>query len=167
MEDSRGASQATGFSRRALVIGYGSPIRGDDALGPLVADRLARRDLPQGVTVIARHILTPDLVPAVCDARLVVFVDAAISGTPGEIHCRRLKPAQAPPVTVAHFLDPAELLAWAEALYDKLPTAFLVSTPGHCFDFGHFRLSKPVAGAVEALTERVHDLVAGHIPAAP
>lgn len=165
MESFRDEPQAALPSRRALVIGYGSPIRGDDAIGPMVADRLERRELPHGVAVVSRHILTPDLVPTVCDAELVVFVDASITGTPGEIHSRRINPAPAPPVTVAHFLDPGELLAWAAALYDKHPPAFLVSTPGHCFDFGHFRLSAPVAGALDALANRVYDLVAGPLPA--
>jgi hydrogenase maturation protease len=146
--------------RRALVIGYGSPIRGDDAIGPLVAERLERDGVPAGVTILARHILTADLVPDICAADLVIFIDATPDGEPGEIHCR---PLAADPTTIApmaHALDPRELLAWAAALYDHHPPAYLVSTPGHSFAFAHFGLSEPVAGAVEALAARVRGLIA-------
>ncbi|AGA91094.1 hydrogenase maturation protease [Thioflavicoccus mobilis 8321] len=145
---------------RALVIGYGSPIRGDDAIGPLVAEHLERDGVPAGVTVLARHILTADLVPDICAADLVVFIDATPDGEPGEVHCRPLTPDPTSIAPMAHALDPRELLTWAAALYDHDPRAYLVSTPGHSFDFAHFGLSEPVAGAVEALAARVRELIA-------
>ena len=40
-----------------LVIGYGSPLRGDDAAGPLAARQLAQR----GFEAIEAHQLTPEL----------------------------------------------------------------------------------------------------------
>ena len=46
---------------RTLVVGYGSPIRGDDAIGPLAAEALAATPLPEGVRVEARHVLTAEL----------------------------------------------------------------------------------------------------------
>ena len=68
------------MSAEVLVIGVGSPDRGDDGVGPVVAAEVARRSLP-GVTVLAE--LTPlDLLDAWAGARTVVLVDAVRTGDP-------------------------------------------------------------------------------------
>ncbi len=96
----------TRAAARAVVIGFGSPIRGDDALGPLVADQLAGAwDTPQ-VTVLSRHILTAELATALHDATLVVFIDASVDGPPGEIVCRDVAPDPAGALGMAHAVDP-------------------------------------------------------------
>ncbi len=146
-------------THRVLVIGYGSPIRGDDAIGPLVIERLEREGMPEGTNTLARHILTPDLVPEIAAAELVVFVDAAVEGAPGEVQCRRLAPAPGPRVTVAHFLDPQELLAWTATLCGRRPEAYLVSTPGLCFEFRHLELSDVVAATIDDLVGAVRALI--------
>ena len=63
----------------ALVIGYGNTLRGDDGIGPAVAEAVAALGLP-GVRVIVAHQLTPELAADLADAQLVVFVDAAVGG---------------------------------------------------------------------------------------
>ena len=150
---------ATWRWRRALVIGYGSPIRGDDALGPLAADYLAAQDLPAGVEVVSRHILTADLVPDIAAADLVIFIDAAIEGTPGEIHCQRLTPNPEAVSTMAHFLDPRELLAWAATLYDREPESYLVSAPGESFDFAGYELTASARRALQVALSEVDRLL--------
>jgi hydrogenase maturation protease len=146
--------------RTALVIGYGSPIRGDDAVGPLVADRLQQESLPEGVSVIARHVLTADLVPDIAVSDLVIFLDAASEGEPGEVRCRRLHPSRAAVSTMAHFLEPTELLAWTQALYGRLPEAHLVTVAGKSFDFAHSQLSTAVAAAAESMLSTTRELIA-------
>jgi hydrogenase maturation protease len=147
-------------SLRAVVIGYGSPIRGDDAIGPIVADRLDGEDLPDDVRVISRHILTADLVPDICDAQRVVFVDAAAKGVPGEVRCQRLTADISALSTMAHFLDPRELLAWAQSLYGCEPEAYLLSVAGDDFDFSHFDLSKTIESAFPEVMKQVRVLIA-------
>jgi hydrogenase maturation protease len=142
-----------------LVIGYGSPIRGDDAIGPLVAERLQQGGLPEGVTVIARHVLTADLVPDIAASDLAIFLDAALEGDPGEVRCRRLHPSRALVSTMAHFLEPAELLAWTQALYGRLPEAHLVTVAGESFDFAHSQLSAAVAAAAESMLSTTRELI--------
>jgi hydrogenase maturation protease len=149
-------------ARKTLVIGYGSPIRGDDAIGPLVADLLEAEGPPAGVTVISRHILTADLVPDVAANDLVLFLDAAANGEAGEVRCRPLAPDAAAPSSMAHFLDPRELLAWAEALYDRVPAAYLISVAGASFDYARYQLSSPAKAAVGPMLERVRALIADH-----
>jgi hydrogenase maturation protease len=143
----------------ALVIGYGSPIRGDDAVGPLAADRLAGMVLGPEVTVLARHILTADLVPDIAAAGRVVFIDAAATGRPGEVRCRPLAPNRDALSSMAHFLDPAELLAWTQALYDRVPEAYLVTMTGADFDYAAYELTATAQECMGRLIEQVLDLV--------
>jgi len=144
--------------RRALIIGYGSPIRGDDAIGPLAADRLADEGVPEGVTVLSRHVLTAELVEDIAAADLIVFIDAVAEGPPGEIRIRPLQPDASALSTMAHFLDPRELLAWAETLYCHRPRAWLASVAGATFDYGLYELSPAVADALRPLITQVRGL---------
>ncbi|MGA7980693.1 MAG: hydrogenase maturation protease [Chromatiaceae bacterium] len=146
--------------RKTLVIGYGSPIRGDDAIGPLVADRLEAEGTAADVTVVSRHILTADLVPAIAAADLAIFLDAAVDGAAGEVRCRSLEPDAAARSTMAHFLDPRELLAWTHALYGRVPKTYLVSAAGASFDYAGYQLTPVAEAAVDPMLERVRALIA-------
>lgn len=174
---------------RALIIGYGSPIRGDDALGPLVADRLQEcltggtapastadaqdQDLTRpsakmkpvteiplaGIEVQARHILTAELVEDLARAERVIFVDAAIDTPPGEVRRRRLAPDRGALSTMAHFHDPRELLAWCEALYHRIPEAWLVSGGGANWDYACYALSETAQQAFDPMLAEVMSLI--------
>jgi hydrogenase maturation protease len=150
---------------RALVIGYGSPIRGDDALGPLVADRLETRLAADprrsgGIEVQARHILTAEIVDDLVRAARAIFIDAAADLEPGEVRCRRLAPDTATLSTMAHFHDPRELLAWCEALYQRAPETWLVSAGGADWGYANYRLSATAEQAVEPMLSEVLTLIA-------
>jgi hydrogenase maturation protease len=153
------ATDVTGH--RTLVIGYGSPIRGDDAIGPLAADRLEAEGIADNVQVVSRHVLTAELVPDIAAADLVVFLDAAAHGPPGEVRLQRLHPDARAVSTMAHFLDPRELLAWADVLYHRRPDAWLVSAAGARFEYGLYDLSPALAAAIDPMLEEVRRLIAG------
>jgi len=140
---------------KTLVIGYGSPIRGDDALGPLVADRLAALPLPPEVEVRARHILTAELVADLEQVERVIFLDASIEGEPGEVRCEPLQPDAARLSTMAHFLDPRELLAWCEAISGRAPEAWLLSARGADYGYANYRLSDIGERAAERMLKAV------------
>ena len=144
---------------RTLIIGYGSPIRGDDALGPLVADRLSAQGVPEGVSVLARHVLTADLVPDMAASDRVIFLDASLDGEPGELRCRRLSPERGAASSMAHSLDPGELLAWCQALYDRLPEAWLITVVGESFDYACYRLTATVDASAGAMLRKVQQLM--------
>lgn len=110
-----------------LVIGYGNRLRGDDAAGPVVADRLAAR----GIHAIAVHQLTPELAELVAAADQVVFVDAAVDAT----GCERVEPV-AGRAPLHHVRAPAEVLHLAEAVYGRCPPAWLVRVSAVSFEFG-------------------------------
>lgn len=174
-QDGQQEQQTAARPLRALVIGYGSPIRGDDALGPLVADRLQERfnRLPQlssqpraqteaatgAVEVQARHILTAELVDDLARAERVIFVDAAIDTPPGQVRCRRLSPDRSALSSMAHFHDPGELLAWCEALYQRAPEAWLVSGGGAEWGYACYALSEIAQQALEPMIAEVISLI--------
>lgn len=145
-----------------LIIGYGSPIRGDDAVGPLLADRIAEQlalgHWPTDTAVQARHILTAEIVADLKQAGRVIFIDAAADTPAGEV---RTLPLSADPTalsTMAHFHDPRELLAWCEGLYGSAPEAWLVSVGGAAWEYGHFDLSPSVQAALPTAIRAVRDL---------
>ena len=156
-------SRVTRAARRVIVIGYGSPIRGDDAIGPLVADRLIDEIESDQITVYSRHILTAELVGEVVEASLVIFLDAAANGSPGEILCRAVAPDPGTPMSMAHFLDPRELLAWCDGLYNKTPEAYLITAAGLTFDYSGYELSDTLSESVQPMIDRVQALIDEHL----
>jgi hydrogenase maturation protease len=147
------------MSPKTLIIGYGSPIRGDDAIGPLAADALAASSLPLGVEVLSRHILTAELVEPMATAHCVIFLDATTAGRPGEVQVRRLEPDATAPSSMAHFHDPRELLAWCQALYQHTPAAWLISAAGDTFDYANYTLSPAAAAALDQMVAQALTLV--------
>lgn len=161
-----GTASATSITRpvRALVIGYGSPIRGDDAIGPLVADQLETRvstdsALGAQVEVQARHILTAELVDDLARAERVIFIDAAANLPAGEVSCQRLAPDASALSTMAHFHDPRELLAWCQALYQRVPETWLVSAGGAEWGYACYALSETAQAAIGPMIAKVLSLI--------
>ncbi|WP_062460753.1 hydrogenase maturation protease [Demequina soli] len=76
-------------ANRVLVVGLGSPDRGDDAVGSVVAERLARLDL-DAVDVVTREDPTA-LVQLWADHGAALIIDAVASGNPpGRLHIREV-----------------------------------------------------------------------------
>lgn len=151
--------------RPILVIGYGNPLRGDDAVGQLVARAIAGRQLP-GVTALAYHQLVPELAEPVAAARAVVFVDAiAAPATPGAgagpvVVARPVAPGAEPALAVrGHTADPAGLLALARDLFGRAPAAWVVPVPGTDFALGE-TLSPGARAAAAAAEQLVCELCA-------
>jgi hydrogenase maturation protease len=140
-----------------LVIGYGNPTRGDDRIGWVVAERLAEEMQDARVQVLARQQLTLDLAADLSRVERVVFIDAAVVGTPGEIRVERIDPATLPIEAFSHQLAPAALLECARTLYGKCPEAYVVSVAGRSFEFGDELSARVEAALPEALT-RVREL---------
>lgn len=118
--------------RDILVVGYGSPLRGDDAVGPYVVEQLAAT-AHQHFDTLVLHQLTPDVAEVVARRRLVIFVDAAISAE--QLRVERLFPAREAG-DLGHQCGPREILALAECLYQARPAAWLVGIPAEDFSLG-------------------------------
>ncbi len=157
----------TGTTQRGpLVIGLGSPARGDDAVGPAVARAVAAR-LP-GVAVVDHEDPT-GLLDVWAGHSPVVLVDAVRSGAPsGTVH--HLRTGQAlPPVTTGawrhsgygstHAVGLAEMVELGRAL-GRLPDCLVVvGVEAERFDHGA-PLSPHVAAAVPVAAARVCDELA-------
>src|SRR3954453_23138307 len=101
-----------------LVIGYGNPLRGDDGVGCVVAEEIAKRicDPESKVQVVACHQLNPEMAEAIADTRAVIFIDASLELKPGEISISSIIPDQFSPGVVSHSMKPSALLATASEL---------------------------------------------------
>jgi hydrogenase maturation protease len=114
------------LSAGILVIGYGNTLRRDDGVGPRVAEAVAALDLP-AVRTLSCPLLTPELAEAVSQARVVMFVDAAVDA-PREVQLRTLAPAGSSQV-MAHAASPATVLALARDVFGHAPEAWLITVP--------------------------------------
>lgn len=167
-------SPVSGPAAGVLVVGYGSPLRSDDGVGPAVAERLATDPRLAGADVRAAHQLTPELAPDIAGARLLVLVDADDAAPAGEVVVRHLVlgdraggdgPAGradegGPPLT--HHVDPASLLAFARELWGSAPPAVIVGIGPASLDLGD-TLTAVVDAAVPRAVEAVAAAVEAHL----
>jgi hydrogenase maturation protease len=141
----------------ALIVGYGNPLRGDDGVGQAVAQTFAGHDAIAGVDALACHQLTPELAERFAAAAWVVLIDAAAGLEAGRVSVTRLQPAPAPASTLGHYVEPAQLLHLAQALYGRSPEAYLVTVGAGSLELGE-GLSPPVAAALPEVISIVRRL---------
>jgi hydrogenase maturation protease len=165
--------------QRILIAGVGNIFLGDDAFGVEVAQRLARRPLPDGVRVVDFGIRGFDLAFALQESdETVILVDALPRGeAPGTISVlepdfdewRDLDERDAPEMAVeTHAMDPVKVLHLARTM-GGLSTAG--STPKRVLvvgcepallgedEDGTIGLSAPVQAAVEEAIDLVESLI--------
>jgi hydrogenase maturation protease len=115
-----------------LVIGYGNPLRGDDAAGWRVAAAAAAWEVPR-VRAEAVQQLTPELAERLAPASLVVFVDARRASEGAAVCLQRLEPTFSV-TALGHTSDPRYLLALAQTVYGRSPPAWWVTVPATDFE---------------------------------
>ena len=140
-----------------LVIGYGNELRGDDAIGPRVAEAVAAWQLP-GVRALAVPQLTPELSEDIAAARQIAFVDATSEPSIHEVQVRALEPATVESAD-SHRSDPRALLALALALFGQAPPAWLMAIPVADFAYGA-ALSPLAQRGLAAALARLRELCA-------
>jgi hydrogenase maturation protease len=146
-----------------LVVGYGNPLRSDDGLGWHAAGLLAGDPRLDGVTVLQRHQLTPELAFDMSTAARVVFVDATRNRPPGTFTMGRVELAgDGPSTTWSHHLSPSCLVALAYELYGSAPDVFVLSCGTESLDVGD-RLSPTVEAALPRVVDAVAEFVASHV----
>jgi hydrogenase maturation protease len=116
------------------VIGYGSDLRGDDAVGRMAAEQVEAWALPD-VEVISTHQLLPELAMTIAGAGRVIFIDAHPAELGATVSVREVF-ARAEASSMGHTGSPASLLALAETLYESKARAWLVTIPAQCFELG-------------------------------
>lgn len=111
-----------------LIIGYGNPIRGDDAVGLRVAEAARAA----GCNAIAVLQLLPELAEPVSQASRVLFIDCDIRLAPGQV-------AISEPEAAAGWhapTSPAGLLELARELYSQAPPALCIGIGPETLELG-------------------------------
>jgi len=152
-------SELTSSERRSvLVLGLGNPLRGDDGIGPRAVEELARRGLPEDVTILNGGTGGLALLPVLEGWARVIVVDAADVGrepgrfvrfTPDQVHL-----ARTPGNLSLHHAGLSEVLALANALDRSLPEMVIFGVQPADVGWGE-GLSLPVETALPALIDAV------------
>jgi hydrogenase maturation protease len=117
---------------RLLVVGWGNPSRGDDALGPAFIGEAQRRD---EVELVVDYQLQPEHALDLVGRDQVLFVDAAVDG--GEPFELRAITADTSASLTTHHLSPGALLHVYEKLTgQKAPPARMLTIRGWQFGLG-------------------------------
>ena len=130
-----------------LVLAVGNPSRGDDALGPLLAERVEAAELA-GIEVIVDFQLQVEHALDLVGRDLVIFVDAGTS-TPAPFVLEPVEPA-ADFLHTSHALSPQAVLATYRRLHGVAPPhSLLLCVRGESFELGE-SLSASAALHLEA-----------------
>ncbi len=146
---------------RLLLFGYGNPGRGDDALGPMLIERIAQWQLAgvecqQDMQLQVEHVT--DL--AACD--LALFIDADLSCSSPFVLSELAAAADASYTT--HAMSPAALLhAYRQVYRAAAPPAFLLRIRGYDFELGA-ELGRRAADNLEAASGLLAELCADRNP---
>lgn len=122
------------MSASLLVLGYGNPSRGDDAVGPLLIDYLSTLALSD-TELLTDFQLQVEHVLDLENRSLVLFIDAAVSQ---QAAIRLLPVIPDPGFSIStHALTPQQLLGAYLKLSPKLPPAcFLLAIKAAQFELG-------------------------------
>lgn len=150
MNERKATHQLTGL----LVIGYGNTLRSDDGVGPRVAEAVEELRLP-GVRTLVCQQLSPEHAETISQARVVVFVDAAVDA-PKEVQLRKLEPAGTSQL-MAHAADPRMMLALAREVYGHTPEAWWLTIPAVNLEFGE-ELSPEAQRSLHEATKLIQSL---------
>lgn len=146
---------------RTVVIGIGNPLRGDDAAGVEVVERL-RGHVPDGVEVASCDEEPSRLIETWANADAAVIVDAVASGaSPGLLHRFDAGETGIPAHALrssTHAIGLAETIELARAL-GKLPPRVLV----YGIEGSDFGTGRPLSPEVEAAVETVVTAIQGDL----
>lgn len=124
-----------------LFLGWGNPSRGDDAIGPLLCERLTQLlTRPDLTGVAARTEVEQDFQLQVEDAsdiagrELVVFIDASVAAD-APFAFSRVEPVADASVST-HALSPAAVVAVACKIFGVTPLCYQMAVRGEFFELG-------------------------------
>ncbi len=163
-----GNNSSPAAGRDFLVIGYGNTLRGDDGVGPRVAEAIEKLNL-SGVRTLICQQLSPEHADPVSRAHTVVFVDAElvagytlqVAGSESSnvqpstcnfqpIRWRKLEPGESSQL-MAHAADPRTLLALARDVFGHCPEAWWLTIPAVKLDFSETLTPEAQRGFEEAV----------------
>jgi hydrogenase maturation protease len=141
-------------AQNLLVIGYGNTLRGDDGVGPRVAEAVEALHLP-GVHTLVCQQLSPEHAAPISLAQTVIFVDATVDA-PQEVQLRQLEPGETTQL-MAHAADPRTMLALSRDVFGHVPNAWWLTIPAVKMDFCEDLTPEAQRGFAEAV-EKIQTL---------
>lgn len=144
----------TATSTDLLVIGYGNTLRGDDGVGPRVAETIEELRLPNVRTLVCQQ-LSPEHADTISRANAVIFVDASVEPL-AEVRLREIQPCDSSQL-MAHSADPRTMLALARDVFGRVPKAWWLTIPAAMLRFSHDFSPETTAGFEIAL-EKIKSL---------
>jgi len=135
-----------------LIFGYGNPSRGDDALAPVMLERISQHiildiDLGTELELLTDFQLQVEHSLDMMGRELILFIDASVSCTaPFEfLQLDSANRQSATPGYTTHTLTPAELIeAYKSVHHYEPPPSFLLTIRGEQFELGA-ALSEPAS----------------------
>ncbi len=155
-----------------LIIACGNPMRGDDGVGPIIAEQVENtlsREQRERHRVVITHQLLPELALDLSQAKHAILIDARIpdGDAIGEVRVDPVTPddclspeqpgSEAEAGLTHHWTFP-RLLAMSQMLYGRAPTGHTVSVSTDAFDHTD-TLSPAVQAAVPAMCDHVLRLI--------
>lgn len=123
------------MTKPILVLGYGNPSRGDDALGPLLLDFVERQFDLARIELLTDFQLQIEYALDLQGRELVLFVDASVACSEA-FDFVELQPARDNSYT-SHAMSPAAVLAVFQSVTGQHPPpSFLLSIQGLSFELG-------------------------------
>ena len=123
------------MSKPILVLGYGNPSRGDDALGPLLLDYIQQQLDTSQFEVITDFQLQIEHALDLQNRQLVLFIDASVACEEA-FKLTELQAAKDKSYT-SHAMSPTAVLHVYQSITGKSPPpAFLLSIQGLRFELG-------------------------------
>jgi hydrogenase maturation protease len=117
--------------KKVLVIGYGNPGRGDDGLGPALAEAIEQRQF-KDVEVDIDFQLNVEDAYAFEGRDAVIFADATVKGDDG-FTWHEIEPKDETSFT-SHSVSPAGVMALAKRLFNISTRGFVLGIRGYEFD---------------------------------
>jgi hydrogenase maturation protease len=141
---------------RLVVFGWGNDARGDDGLGPILLDRVARMGL-KDVTTIEDFQLQIEHALDLDGAEMALFLDAG-KDTPAPFVFREIE-ARRDATHSTHALSPEAVLdVFARSLGRQPPPSFVLCVRGERFELGE-SLSEEGRDRLETASELVGRLM--------
>ncbi|MGD0913725.1 MAG: hydrogenase maturation protease [Terracidiphilus sp.] len=141
---------------RCLILACGNTLRGDDGVGPRLAEwaeeRFAAND---NVRVLARQQWTPDLAEEIALAESVLFVDSSIKSVPGRVDLVPVDPHENDNGSATHHLNANELMGLACELFGSRSAHSMLLTIGA----GSTKLGESFSDSVEAALPRARGVL--------
>ena len=142
------------YVMRSIVIGYGSKLRGDDALGPHIVENLHDTVGMESmdVHIISLPQLDLSLAPRISESDMVIFVDAREDGGEVPVEIQQIEPLTGPVLFshTSHAMGVPLLLQIARDWYGAVPICYMVMPKGYDFTISETLSEKAEIAAVQA-----------------